>query len=167
MNNQIQDTRIAFFTQHNARPDYLRSVLSTAWKMIQLDDLTRHKQYSEWDEAVHTLANSIDYAWVEDVLQCRQLDVYYRRILGAQRVLMALGANCPVTYGVQDRQDDETLDHLLISDFWDNSADILELSSGERVAANQVYTCNADMYKPYATINGKKVPVLSLMHMGL
>lgn len=162
------DTRVAFFAQHNARPDYLRSVLSTAWKMIQLDDLTRHTEASEWDENVHALANTIDYAWVEDVLQCRQLDVYYRRIIGAQRVLMAIGANRRLpSYLLTERQDDETVDHVLISDFWDNSADVMELSSGERIAANQVFTCNADMYKPYAVINGKEVPVISLMHMGL
>ncbi|QVW55288.1 hypothetical protein pEaSNUABM29_00248 [Erwinia phage pEa_SNUABM_29] len=162
----ISNARNEFFTQVNVNPERIRTILSTAWKLKQLGELTLNRE-NDWPAEATDIVNSIHSEWVDAVMQTRQLDVYYRMI-NAGYTLYTRGFFSAHTFvSVPGGREDTSLDHAIVNNFWGDQIEILELSTGERIPAHEVFSTNAEMYQPYATIRGKKVPVISLMHMGL
>lgn len=163
--NILDDTRSSFFTQMNVNPERTRAILSTGWKLKLLGELTLNR--TDWPEEATVLINSIHSEWLDAALNAPQLRPYYRMLHAGYEVYRK-GWYAAVTYcKTPEGREDNTVDHVLVNNFWGDQIEVLQLSTGDRIPACELFETNAQMYEPYAMIRGRKVPIISLMHMGL
>lgn len=163
--NILDDTRSSFFTQMNVNPERTRAILSTGWKLKLLGELTLNR--ADWPEEATVLINTIHSEWLDATLNAPQLRPYYR-MLHAGYEAYRKGWYAAATYcKTPEGREDNTVDHVLVNNFWGDQIEVLQLSTGDRIPACELFETNAQMYEPYATIRGHKVPIISLMHMGL
>ncbi|EBY9724823.1 hypothetical protein D5Q48_02625 [Salmonella enterica subsp. enterica serovar Larochelle] len=163
--NILDDTRSSFFTQMNVNPERTRAILSTGWKLKLLGELTLNR--TDWPEEATVLINTIHSEWLDATLNAPQLRPYYRMLHAGYEAYRkgwyAAAAYCNTPEG----REDNTVDHVLVNNFWGDQIEVLQLSTGDRIPACELFETNAQMYEPYAMIRGHKVPIISLMHMGL
>ncbi|EIG1615739.1 hypothetical protein HAY58_003093 [Salmonella enterica] len=163
--NILDDTRSSFFTQMNVNPERTRAILSTGWKLKLLGELTLNR--TDWPEEATVLINTIHSEWLDATLNAPQLRPYYR-MLHAGYEAYRKGWYAAATYcSTPEGREDNTVDHVLVNNFWGDQIEVLQLSTGDRIPACELFETNAQMYEPYAMIRGRKVPIISLMHMGL
>lgn len=163
--NILDDTRSSFFTQMNVNPERTRAILSTGWKLKLLGELTLNR--TDWPEEATVLINTIHSEWLDATLNAPQLRPYYR-MLHAGYEAYRKGWYAAATYcKTPEGREDNTVDHVLVNNFWGDQIEVLQLSTGDRIPACELFETNAQMYEPYAMIRGHKVPIISLMHMGL
>ncbi|EBR8177328.1 hypothetical protein DUR19_08345 [Salmonella enterica subsp. enterica serovar Newport] len=163
--NILDDTRSSFFTQMNVNPERTRAILSTGWKLKLLGELTLNR--TDWPEEATVLINTIHSEWLDATLNASQLRPYYR-MLHAGYEAYRKGWYAAATYcNTPEGREDNTVDHVLVNNFWGDQIEVLQLSTGDRIPACELFETNAQMYEPYAMIRGRKVPIISLMHMGL
>lgn len=163
--NILDDTRSSFFTQMNVNPERTRAILSTGWKLKLLGELTLNR--TDWPEEATVLINTIHSEWLDATLNTPQLRPYYR-MLHAGYEAYRKGWYAAATYcKTPEGREDNTVDHVLVNNFWGDQIEVLQLSTGDRIPACELFETNAQMYEPYAMIRGRKVPIISLMHMGL
>ncbi|HHS7556463.1 TPA: hypothetical protein ACTPQ1_004757 [Salmonella enterica] len=161
----FDNVRTSFFTQMNVNPERTRAILSTGWKLKQLGELTLNR--TEFPEEAVVLINSIHSEWIDDALNAPQLRPYYRMLHAGYEVYNRDWYSAATYCSTPEGREDNTVDHVLVNNFWGDSIEVLELSTGERFPAHDIFETNAEMYQPYATIRGRRVPIISLMHMGL
>ncbi|AWN08837.1 hypothetical protein MLDJOKPK_00256 [Salmonella phage SPAsTU] len=161
----FDNVRSTFFTQMAVNPERTRAILSTGWKLKLLGEMTLNR--ADVPAEAIELINTIHSEWCDDALNAPQLRPYYRMLHAGYEVYRkdwyAAATYCKTPEG----REDNTVDHVVVNNFWGDSIEVLELSTGERFAAHDIFSTNVEMYQPYATIRGQRVPIISLMHMGL
>lgn len=163
--NILDDSRSSFFTQMNVNPERTRAILSTGWKLKLLGELTLNRAI--WPEEAVELINSIHSEWIPVALEAKQLRPYFRMMnVGAENYRNGWFDAATYCHKPEGREDN-TIDHVLVNNFWGDQIEVLQLSTGDRIPACELFETNAQMYEPYAMIRGRKVPIISLMHMGL
>lgn len=163
--NILDDTRSSFFTQMNVNPERTRAILSTGWKLKLLGELTLNR--TDWPAEATVLINSIHSEWLDATLNAPQLRPYYRMLHAGYEVYRKGWYDAATYCNIPGGREDNTVDHVLVNNFWGDQIEVLQLSTGDRIPACELFETNAQMYEPYAMIRGHKVPIISLMHMGL
>ncbi|EEE6414122.1 hypothetical protein C9P02_07245 [Salmonella enterica subsp. enterica serovar Enteritidis] len=163
--NILDDTRSSFFTQMNVNPERTRAILSTGWKLKLLGELTLNR--TDWPEEATVLINTIHSEWLDATLNAPQLRPYYRMLHAGYEVYRKGWYDAATYCKTPEGREDNTVDHVLVNNFWGDQIEVLQLSTGDRIPACELFETNAQMYEPYAMIRGHKVPIISLMHMGL
>lgn len=164
--NTFDNVRTSFFTQMTVNPERVRSILSTGWKLKLLGELTLNRE-GQWPEEVTTLMSTVRQEWVDEAMNAPQLRPYYRMLNAGYEAYKTNWYPMETFFTRSNDAADNTVDHVLVNNFWGDQLEVLVLSTGERIPTHEVFSTNAEMYQPYAMIRGKRVPIISLMHMGL
>ncbi|MCT7475929.1 hypothetical protein N5V81_13180 [Escherichia coli] len=94
------------------------------------------------------------------LLNAPQLRPYYRMLHAGYEVYYK-GWYDAATYQHPEGREDNTVDHVLVNNFLKYQIEVLQLSTGDRIPACELFETNAQMYEPYAMVRGRKVPIIS------